>query len=69
MVLILGVLEFDRHLNAAVDVSKKCVAQNYKETEEFCDSFSSASNPVAPSLLYMWMRSEILKTLNVSISM
>jgi len=68
MALILGILEFDRHLNAAVDVLKTCIAQNYKGTEEFCDRFSSIYNPVAPSILYMWMRSVVLKTPSISIS-
>jgi hypothetical protein len=53
MVLILGILEFDRHLNAAVDVFRTCIAQNYKGTEKFCDSFSSTFNPVAPSIFYV----------------
>jgi len=51
MALILGILEFDRHLNAGVDVLKTCIAQNYKGTEEFCDRYSSTFNPVAPSIL------------------
>jgi len=68
MVLILGMLEFDRHLNAAVDVLKTCNAQNYKGTEEFCDGFSSTFSLVAPSILHMWMRSVVLKTPSISIS-
>jgi hypothetical protein len=35
----INMLEFDRHLNAAVDTVRTCIAQNYKGTEEFCDSF------------------------------
>jgi hypothetical protein len=49
----INILEFDRHLNAAIDVVRTCIAQNYNENEEFCDSFSSTFNPVAPSILYM----------------
>jgi hypothetical protein len=50
MVLIIGILEFNRHLNAAASALRTCTAQNYKGTEEFCDSFSSTFNPVAPSI-------------------
>lgn len=62
MVLVLSILEIDIHLNAAVDVLKTCIAQNYKGTEEFCDRFSSTFNPVAPSIMYMWISSVMLKT-------
>lgn len=68
MALIQGILEFDRYLNAAVAILKTCIAQNYKGTEEFCDRFSSTFNPVAPRILYMWMRSVVLKTPSISIS-
>jgi hypothetical protein len=68
MALIQGILEFDSYLNAAVDILKTCIAQNYKGTEEFCDRFSSTFNPVAPSILYMWMRSVVLKTRSISVS-
>jgi hypothetical protein len=62
----INILEFDRLLNAAVDVTT-FIAQNYKENEEFCDSFSSTFKHVAPSILYMCNAQLMLKTQSISV--